>query len=257
VFAYLYFTCSNSHDFTITNLPTLFTHALPLLSLILRIPPATSASAALRTSYLLRLTNEIHDGLLIFILSDSDAPEAFDGLEKVDVAWECVLLGKAWNGEVVDVEGRGMGATERVRLKSLLLNVKEAMREALMLPPKEGEGETVIPTCAEPATPSMVSDSGAPSVSIDDDSEIDGDVKPEEEEIIEGDAAATMRMVLDPDASDEEDEENDDDEADGSMQEAEMPDAMEKMDQEEQRLAGELETATGRVFERSLRLLSQ
>lgn len=235
---------SNAAQSRIPDLPAMTEQIRPLLTVVLSIPPF-STSAALRSSYLLRLTGDVQEGVAIFGLSDYQFAALSEFFDLLDRGWHCCLSGHVWDsaaqtGVPVAVDSdfdnadghtppsapRGVPSTDRVRLSSLLLNLRESLRQALALPDGDEPSE---------GTPALVSDISTEATS-------EAQSSRRSTSVATGDGAAAMDMVLDPDADDSDDEDQ-----------AGIASAIPVDDP----TAGELEESIQRLFGRSFALLSE
>jgi hypothetical protein len=104
--------------------------------MILQIPPA-DPSTPLRTTYLLRLTNDIITSVVDYEPDISEVDRLLDWLDDLDQAWIVVLRGDIWDPNAhAEVPARAAKATlpnqtERTRLRSLLEGGKEALEDWL------------------------------------------------------------------------------------------------------------------------------
>lgn len=118
------------------------THSL--LFIILQIPPA-DPSAALRTTFLLRLTGEVMSSIAGYKPDTQTLPQLLDWLDDLDRGWLAVLRSQSWDPEAhagVDiilhdqasntVSSSPMSQTERTRLRSLLISGTARMEEWLV-----------------------------------------------------------------------------------------------------------------------------
>lgn len=119
----------------------------PLMALILTIPPI-DPSASLRTTFLLRFTNDLLESIPSFPLvdppplidEDHDADplpplditlvQLFETITELDKGWKAVLSSQRWDpvtktaGES-HISTRGVSITDKIRLNSLVLSRKE------------------------------------------------------------------------------------------------------------------------------------
>ncbi|KAL0947726.1 hypothetical protein HGRIS_013811 [Hohenbuehelia grisea] len=129
---------------TVPTLPTYLEAAQKLLALVLQIPPI-DPSTALRTAFLLRLTNDVLSSVSGYAPTQDALPCLLDWLDDLDQAWVAVLQSQVWDPEsgagtdlVVPVDDAAAGVrsspvsqTERTRLKSLLLGAAANLEEWL------------------------------------------------------------------------------------------------------------------------------
>lgn len=250
------------------------------MTVVLSIPPY-STSAGLRSSYLLRLTGEVSESVDAFGLSDDDfallsapasasaashpstptgAAAVVEGLlDVVDRGWTCCLEGQVWHptlkrgldpapSSTSTPTPRSVPQTDRVRLSSLLLNLRSSIRAALALPPAKSGTTSMARAMESETTPSMTTDLDSTSASDDeDDGGEDGGPR--------GDAAATMAMRLDPDASD--DDEDGLASAGRRPTDSEMETDVESRERQDALTAGALEESVERLFHRTLGLLNE
>ncbi|BGP46143.1 hypothetical protein JCM10450v2_001983 [Rhodotorula kratochvilovae] len=129
------------------RLPTLdaFLDAVhPLLAFILAIP-AAPPSHALRVAYLLQLTGYLAPAIDGYVLADACLPALFDTFARFDAGWVAVLEGADWDSARGEPEpapapaegaptGGAMRTTDRVRLDSLVREIKGVLAVSLGLP---------------------------------------------------------------------------------------------------------------------------
>ncbi|KAG7086396.1 hypothetical protein E1B28_002351 [Marasmius oreades] len=112
-----------------------------LLAMILQIPPF-DPSTSLRTTFLLRLTNDVLSCIPGYTPTLEEVPELADWLDDLDQAWVVVLRLQVWDpcagaGVVVDLPADSdlktspMSQTEKTRLKSLLIGGMEMLEEQM------------------------------------------------------------------------------------------------------------------------------
>ncbi|GAA5978818.1 hypothetical protein JCM11641_003573 [Rhodosporidiobolus odoratus] len=110
---------------------------LPLLCFILTIP-AAPPSSAIRIQYFLQLTGLLPPALDGYTLLDESLPQLFDVLSRFDQGWVAVLHGHEWDsalGVARGVDGGGkMRTTDRIRLESLIKQVRAILAVGLGLP---------------------------------------------------------------------------------------------------------------------------
>ncbi|EJU05847.1 hypothetical protein DACRYDRAFT_45973 [Dacryopinax primogenitus] len=114
----------------------------PLLALILQIPPL-DPSAALRVSYLLRLTGDFTDTLPGYGVPLSTAGDTLDELVSflthLDKGWQAVLSSERWDpashtgvpmtGGESGALSRPVSATDKIRLRSILQSGRERIEQ--------------------------------------------------------------------------------------------------------------------------------
>lgn len=142
--------CTTSSKPFVTSLPALPRRAnhlhiqlLPLLSFILCIPAAESSSV-LRVAYLLQLTGFLSPALDGYTVLDENLPLLFDVLSRFDQGWVAILRGQDWDSSTgtarplpphgTRTRGDGMRTTDRIRLETLVKNVKQVLAVSLGLP---------------------------------------------------------------------------------------------------------------------------
>ncbi|ESK83757.1 hypothetical protein Moror_2075 [Moniliophthora roreri MCA 2997] len=124
-------------DSNVATLPSYLEITQKLLSMILQIPPF-DPSTPLRTTFLLRLTNDVLNAIPGYTPNTQDLPTLLDWLDDLDQAWLVVLRLQVWDpkegaGVTVEIPGDSnvrsspMSQTERTRLKSLLLSGMEML----------------------------------------------------------------------------------------------------------------------------------
>ncbi|KAI0081402.1 hypothetical protein K474DRAFT_1688660 [Panus rudis PR-1116 ss-1] len=128
------------------TLSAYLTETHTLLSLILQIPPV-DPSTPLRTSFLLRLTGEVMDGITGYRPDVQTLPQLLDWLNDLDRGWLCVLRAQKWDPEAregvdlvvespkdeeLPLRSTPMNQTERTRLKSLLIAGTAKLEEWLV-----------------------------------------------------------------------------------------------------------------------------
>lgn len=115
---------------------------LPLQSFILTIP-SVPPSSSLRVAYYLNLTSFIAPALDGYTVMDDTLDKLFETLERFDTGWAAVLRGQEWDsaaGEAREVPSdgdlvaSGMRNTDRIRLESLVREIKANLAVALGLP---------------------------------------------------------------------------------------------------------------------------
>ncbi|TRM57775.1 hypothetical protein BD626DRAFT_411391 [Schizophyllum amplum] len=116
---------------TTPTLEAYLAQARYILSFTLQIPPIRP-SAALRTAYLLRLTNDVLTCIPGYPATLNSLPDLLSWLDELDRAWQVVLAGQTWlpqDHTGVDPAGdeplptRGLiTQTDRTRLKSMLIS---------------------------------------------------------------------------------------------------------------------------------------
>ncbi|GAA5833225.1 hypothetical protein JCM11251_005179 [Rhodosporidiobolus azoricus] len=111
---------------------------VPLLSFILTIP-AAPPSHSLRTAYLLQLTGYLPPALDGYTILDEELEKLFDVCARVERGWLAILEGKDWDsarGQPSEASERGgrMRTTDKVRLKSLIKEIKAVLAISLGLP---------------------------------------------------------------------------------------------------------------------------
>ncbi|GAA6006368.1 hypothetical protein JCM11491_004930 [Sporobolomyces phaffii] len=117
---------------------------VPLLSLVLAVP-AARPSGGLRVAYLLQLTGYLAPAIEGYPLGDDSLDTLFAVLDRFDRGWAAVLEGREWdsaNGIVRVGTDTGAGSyevqslrtTERVRLQSLVHDLRQVLSSSFDLP---------------------------------------------------------------------------------------------------------------------------
>ncbi|GAA5863888.1 hypothetical protein JCM1840_005806 [Sporobolomyces johnsonii] len=190
----------HSTQATLPDLASFLNALLPLHSFILTIP-AVPPSASLRTAYYLQLTGFLAPALGAYSLADDVLDPLFDLLDRFDRGWVAVLNGQEWDsangkareGEPTPSKSEAMRNTDRVRLETLVGEVKTVLSAALGLPafvplefnpfqeitvprmdpstsskPEEyDDGEEDMRSVSEASTPSLVSGGSTPNTDDD------------------------------------------------------------------------------------------
>ncbi|THH21458.1 hypothetical protein EW146_g101 [Bondarzewia mesenterica] len=139
---------------TLRTLSSYLQAAQPLLALILQIPPL-DPSTSLRTTFLLRLTNDVMHAIPGYAPDAATLPQLLAWLDVLDKGWLAVLRAQAWDPvahEGVDLDldlpedadapprrSTPVNQTERARLHSLLVMGTGAMEEWLEKLNTEGD----------------------------------------------------------------------------------------------------------------------
>ncbi|BGP13912.1 hypothetical protein JCM10213_002555 [Rhodosporidiobolus nylandii] len=113
---------------------------VPLHSFILSIP-AAPPSSSIRVSYFLQLTGFLAPALDGYTLLDETLDHLFLVLSRFDAGWVAVLRGQEWDSSVGAARagdsgsaGGEMRTTDRVRLESLIKEIKAVLAVSLGLP---------------------------------------------------------------------------------------------------------------------------
>ncbi|KAF9265917.1 hypothetical protein L218DRAFT_986087, partial [Marasmius fiardii PR-910] len=123
----------------VRNLSSYLQGTRSLLAMTLQIPPF-DPSTSLRTTFLLRLTNDAFSCIPGYTPTLEEVPDLVDWLDDLDQAWMVVLRLQVWDpregvGVAVDLPANSdlksspMSQTEKTRLKSLLLGGMEMLEE--------------------------------------------------------------------------------------------------------------------------------
>ena len=207
-------------------------------------PRDPGASAPLRTAYLLNLTSLLPDAFATYPLPDSSLSSSFSYLSTFDAQWLAVLAGESWDPDsppsAPDPEAKptGVRGTDRVRLESVVRDLRDTLRAMLGLPlerngrvkldqdsanflepgaarsasrvreGEEGERETTMSCAVVGGEDASV---GTPSLTFDDD---DTTGEEDDERMLDVLGAAEI--------SDDDDNDDDDDDDDDAFEEVEV-----------------------------------
>ncbi|KAI5477819.1 hypothetical protein MNV49_005903 [Pseudohyphozyma bogoriensis] len=143
-----------------------------LNSFILSIPPV-GASAPLRVAFYLQLISLLPPSLSSYPLTAATLPHLFTSLSTFDSTTLIVLKGEEWDSTTSSSRGpaspaseSGVRATDRVRLASMIEDIKKTLRLALGIPSLSGErvrvdGEVVEPRMRVGAGSASVTSGGS------------------------------------------------------------------------------------------------